>query len=131
MSYTPTQDSFRVESIDHSASIPDPIGGSIDEAIGYVKARPGTRIAPATAMDSYDLAATARAGKAFNPITRGTKDDLVFVVFQIGQGTASITCADMLAGAFKGNMNTKPHEWEQAFEYDSADSENLDPISVS
>lgn len=131
MSYSPTTDSFRVESIDHSASIPDPIGGSIDEAIGYVKSRPGTRVAPATAMDSYDLSATARAQKAFTPITRGTKDDLTFVVFQIGAGTASITCTDMLAGAWKGNMNVKPHEWEQSFEYDSGDTETLDPISVS
>lgn len=131
MSYTPTTDSFRVVSITHSSVLPDPIGGSIDEAIGWVKARPGTRLAPATAVDTYDLSAVGRSQKAFTPIVRGTKHDLVFVVLQIGQGNATVTCSNMLAGAFKGNMNQKPHEWEQGFEYDSGDTENIAPVSVA
>ncbi len=132
MSFTPLEDTFRLSSIQLCGTTPgDPIGGSIDESIGWIKSRPGTRLSPATAMDSYDLSCVGVFGRAFAPIARGTTGATVYTLLQIGAGTITITLSTMLAGAWKARMSQKPHEFEQACEYSAGDTENLAPVAVS
>ena len=132
MSYTPTHDTFRTESISLcGTSLPDPTGFSVDVAIGWVESRPGTRISAATALDSFSVSCIGRTSQAFNPVAPGTSGNFVVVLFTIGQGTGTLTVSDVLAGEFKGNGNQKPHEFEQGARYNAGDTENLSPISYS
>jgi hypothetical protein len=133
MNFTPNSDTFRTTDISGAINIPDPIGFTIDEAFGYVKSRPGDRISPATAYDSYDLAVTGRGAKPFTPATRAsaTPASISITVLEIGQGSATFSIDTMLPGAFKANGNAKPHEFEQSAEFSAGDTENIDPISVS
>jgi len=132
MSYNPLSDTFRTESVSVcGTSLPDPTGFSVDAATGWVESRPGTRISPATALDSFSVSAIGRCSQCFNPPTPGTSGNFVAVLFKIGSGTGTLTVANMLAGEFKANGMQKPHEFEMGCRYNAGDSEDLDPISYS
>jgi hypothetical protein len=132
MSYSPTQDTFRIAEIDFcGTTLEDPIGGSVDVSMGWCKSRPGTRVSPAIAPDSFDMSCTAVTSKPFTPVSPTTpKADVTFTLECIDLSTVDLTCSGMRAGAFKARMSQKPHEFEQSAEYDAADDENVDPISV-
>lgn len=133
MSFAPTLDTFRVSAINlcGALSLPDPIGGSVDTLIGWIKSRPGTRVSPATAPDSYDCSAVGICQTPFTPVAVGTKGTTTFTLEKISGATFALALTGMLAGAYKARMSQKPHEFEQGCEYDAADTENLANISVS
>ncbi len=131
MADTPLSDSFRVTSIVHSITFGDTIGGSVDQRIGWVMSYPGARISPAVAADTFAMSAVARFQTAVAPVAPGTSNTLTFNLLKIGQSSGTVACATMLAGEFHANFNTKPHEYEQHFEYSAGNSENLSPVSAS
>lgn len=133
MASTAQNNSFRVTGISHGAfDFPDPTGGSIDEEVSWSENRPAGRISPATVMDSYGCKAVAECSMRFTPIARGTKDDLTFTVLEYdGATSGTVTVADMLAGDYHADFNSKPAKHSQHFAYDAANTENLAPISFT
>lgn len=133
MADSPSHDSFRVTSISGpgSTTFDDTTGGTIDETIGVVSSRPGARLSPASCIDSYDCRCVARSAKRYTPIVRGTAGAFVYDVLEIGGSSGSISVANMVAGEYHANMNTKPHEHEQHGFYNAGDTEDLAPISVT
>ncbi len=131
MAYTPNTNSFRVVSIVHgSTPIPDPIGGSIDESIGWAETRPGTRISPAVALDSYGCDAVGTGTQRFTPIVRGTSGTLTFTILDYaGSAAGTVAVATMLAGDYHANFSTKPHTHAQHFKFNAGNTENFAPIS--
>lgn len=133
MAYTPLSNSFRVSTITHGGtSIGDPIGGNVDETVGTVNSMPGTRLSPATAIDSYKCTATAKSSLAFSPITRGTKATLTYTLLKYdGTTTGTFAVTNMIALGYKASFDEKPHKFSQEFEYSAGDTENLAPISIT
>jgi len=122
-----------VVSIAHGATaFDDPLGGGYDENVEFFEHRPGTRISPATALNTFGYRATARFGLMATPVVRGTISGLVFTVKQVSGGANNtITAARAMAGAVSISLDAQPHEQRQEFVYDAANSENYAPLSIS
>jgi hypothetical protein len=133
MSYTPLSETFRTVSITHGAtSLPDPIGGSMDSQVGVSETRPGTRLSPTVAIDSFGVNAVAKCSMRFTPIVPGTYATLTFTLLEYDNSTTgTVACTEMLATDWHANFNTKPHEYEQHFVYSADNTENLAPISFT
>ncbi len=131
MAYTPNTNSFRVVSITHGAApIPDPIGGSIDESVGWSETRPGTRISPAVALDSYGIDAVGKGTQRFTPIVRGTSATLTFTILDyVGSASGTVAVATMLAGDYHANFDSKPHVHSQHFKFNAGNTENFAAVS--
>lgn len=123
---------FQLVSVTHnSVGILSPMEFSYQETVEFVKHRPADRIAPCIAPKTYELRATVKRAEWGAPIVRGTKGDLVAVLNKIGSGNVTVTLANMQAGAAEGNQSQDIGTQSQEFEYDSGDTDNYAPISVS
>lgn len=127
-----TTNFFRLVSISHASSFDDPTGGSITETVTYLENRPGTRVSPALALDSYGAEGDVRFQGMSTPVTRGTKSDLTYTLKQIGiaGSTGTVTLKNTRAGAASFDFNSKPYNQSQKFHHDAEDTEDLAPITV-
>ena len=134
MPFSPLSDTFRTSAISLcGTSLPDPIGFSIDEAIGAVESRPGTRVSPAVAYDSYGCMFVGRTVQGFTPVAHSNAAPATSsaTLLDISGATHTIQVVTTIPWEFKANGNTKPHEFEQSAKYTAGNSENVNPVSYS
>lgn len=133
MADTPCDNSYKIVSIAHGSTyMYDPLGGSYDETVDFFEHRPGTRVSPATAINSFGARATARYGLMATPIVRGTSGSLVFVVQQVDRSANNtITCASMMAGQVSISLDGQPHEMRQEFTFNAGNTENFAPLTIA
>ncbi len=133
MADTPCDNSYKIVSIAHGITyMYDPLGGSYDETVDFFEHRPGTRVSPATAINSFSARAVARFGLMATPIVRGTTGNLVFIVQQVDRGANNtITAASMMAGAASVSFDGQPHEERQEFVFNAGNTENFAPLTIS
>lgn len=131
MSYTPNSDTFRTVSIDACGTdLGDPVGGSIDSTVEFIRNRPGTRISPSIAMQSFDVNCVGKYQTQQNPVTPGTMGDFVITVLTIDGNPIAVTCSDCMAGGTKMDFSSEKHVNSFDCTFNAGDTENLSPISV-
>jgi|SRR6185312_10558018 len=132
MSYTPLQDTFRVVSITAcGTALGDPIGGSIDTTVEFLENRPGTRLSPATCIQSFSASGTAKYQTQQAPVTPGTAGSFVVTVLGIdGSTSIAVTLATCIAGGTKMDFNSEKHSNTFDCRYNAGNTENLAPVSV-
>lgn len=124
----------RIVSIQHGGSdvVLDCVGGNIQEDITWGETTPGIRKAAAVWLDKYTADAEGKGQGFVTPIVRGTNATLKFTLENIaGAVNKYVQITKMLAGAVGFDFNSAPYTQGQKFKYDSADADDLAPISVS
>ena len=126
---------YMLNSISHGANTLDsPVGGQIQEQITFLENRPGNRVCPVLAIQSYGVQAGVKFQDMETPIVRGTKETLTFTCKKVdhdGGGTKAVAVTNMRAGGVGFDFNTPPFAQTQDFVYDSGASDDLAPISVT
>ena len=124
--------SFRITSITfNSVALAQPIGGGLTESVTFIKNRPSTRKAPCVALDEYDLEGEAEFRGLVTPTVRGTKSTLTFVLLQLDGGSTTVAATNMCMGAASMSFAGGIHRQVHRYQYDSGNSDDLAPISVS
>lgn len=123
----------RLVSIAHGAvSFGSPIGGGLQETIGYIMNRAGTRKSACVSMDEYDLEGRAKFRELRTPIVRGTQDALVYTIQKLDEsGNVTVTAANMIAGANGMQFDSAPFDQEANFKYNAGNVEAFAPLSVA
>ena len=123
---------FRITSITDGTAFAQPVGFSLRASTTWMKNFPGTRKAPCTALDKWELSGTATYQGHETPHVVGTSTTLAAVLSQMDGGTSTYSTVRMIVGAFGLNArNSSMAECTQDYEYDSSTSDDLAPISVS
>ena len=131
MADTPSLDTFRVTGASlGGTSFDNTVGGSITETVTFLEDRPGARLSPASCIDAYGCVCEVKFQKNVTPPVRGTKAACRFDLKTIGGGSAFVEVANVCAGAFKADFNSKPHAYTMEGTYDAADAEDLAPVSA-
>ena len=132
MADLPSSDTFRVTGASlGGVAFDNTIGGSITETVTFLEDRPGARLSPASCIDAYGCVCEVKFQKPTTPAPRGTKDVCSFALKTISGSAATISVANIAAGAYKADFNSKPHSHTQEGTYDAGDAEELAPISVA
>ena len=111
----------------------DPVGFGVNLSATFAKNRPSTRTSPALCLSETECTAKVKFQKLVTPLTPGAAAASLIVTMQSYAGgvSATVTVANARPAGCDINGESEPYTQEQSFEVDAADTEAVNPVTVS
>ncbi len=124
---------WRVSAASNCGSAMDnAVGGFFEWNVEFDRSYTGTRVTGAAVLNRVMVKGEIQCSKFTTPITPGTSGTSSITVTKVNSGaTATISCANCVAGGGRQDCEQFPMTQRQGFEYDPGDTETLMPIGVS